>query len=71
LVNRFLRDFQGGALVEFTLTFPMFLLVAFGTVDFTSMSRGAYSLVVGASCFPIRFRPEAGVAKLRASARCG
>jgi hypothetical protein len=36
-VNRFLRDSEGSTLVEFTLVFPVFMLVAFGTVDFTYM----------------------------------
>ena len=36
-MNKLLRDSEGGALVEFTLVFPIFLLVAFGTVDFTYM----------------------------------
>ena len=34
-MNKLLRDTQGGALVEFTLVFPVFILVALGTVDFT------------------------------------
>jgi Flp pilus assembly protein TadG len=34
-VNRFLKDSAGGALVEFTLVFPILLLVALGTVDFS------------------------------------
>src|SRR5262245_13434272 len=37
LVNKFLRDTDGGALVEFTLVFPVLILVALGTVDFTLM----------------------------------
>jgi hypothetical protein len=37
-VSKFLRDSDGGVLVEFTLlAFPVFLLAAFGTVDFTYM----------------------------------
>ncbi len=36
-MNRFLQDSEGAALVEFTLVFPLFMLVAFGTVDFTYM----------------------------------
>src|SRR5262249_18270105 len=34
---KFLQDTQGGPIVEFTLVFPMFVLAAFGTVDFTYM----------------------------------
>jgi TadE-like protein len=34
-VNKFLHDSEGGALVEFTLVFPVLLLAALGTVDFT------------------------------------
>jgi hypothetical protein len=36
-VNRLLRDCVGSSLVEFTLVFPVFILVAFGTVDIASM----------------------------------
>jgi Flp pilus assembly protein TadG len=36
-VNKLLQDSEGGALVEFTLVFPILLLVALGTVDFTYM----------------------------------
>jgi Flp pilus assembly protein TadG len=36
-VNKLLRDSDGGALVEFTLVFPILLLAALGTVDFTYM----------------------------------
>jgi Flp pilus assembly protein TadG len=36
-VNKFLQDSEGGALVEFTLVFPIFLLAALGTIDFTYM----------------------------------
>src|SRR2546425_2984892 len=36
-VNKFLQDSEGGALVEFTLVFPILLLVALGTIDFTYM----------------------------------
>src|SRR5947199_4720212 len=36
-VGRFLQDSEGGVLVEFTLVFPVLLLVALGTVDFTYM----------------------------------
>ena len=36
-MNRFLQDSEGSTLVEFTLVFPLFMLVAFGTVDFTYM----------------------------------
>jgi TadE-like protein len=36
-VNRFWQDSEGGALVEFSVIFPMFLLAAFGTVDFSYM----------------------------------
>ena len=36
-MNRLLQSCEGSALVEFTLVFPLFLLVAFGTVDFTYM----------------------------------
>jgi Flp pilus assembly protein TadG len=35
LVNRLLQDTEGGALLEFTLVFPILVLVALGTVDFT------------------------------------
>jgi Flp pilus assembly protein TadG len=37
LVNKFLRDSDGGPLVEFTLVFPVLILVALGTVDWVSM----------------------------------
>src|SRR5262245_48370610 len=33
LVNKLLRDCVGSSLVEFTLVFPIFILVALGTVD--------------------------------------
>lgn len=36
-MDRFLQDSEGSALVEFTVVFPLFMLVAFGTVDFTYM----------------------------------
>jgi hypothetical protein len=36
-VNKLLRDCAGSTLVEFTLVFPVFMLVAFGTVDVTYM----------------------------------
>ena len=36
-MNKFLQDSEGGALVEFTLVFPIFLLAALGTVDFSYM----------------------------------
>src|SRR5262245_42335634 len=36
-VNRLARDCQGSSLVEATLVFPMLILVALGTVDFTYM----------------------------------
>jgi len=34
LVNKLLRNSEGGVLVEFTLVFPVLLAVALGTVDF-------------------------------------
>jgi TadE-like protein len=36
-VNKLLRDCVGSSLVEFTLIFPVFILVAFGTVDIAYM----------------------------------
>ncbi len=37
MVNRLLRDCVGSTLVEFTVVFPVFMLLAFGTVDVTYM----------------------------------
>jgi hypothetical protein len=37
LVNRLLRDCLGSSLVEFTVVFPIFILIAFGTVDVAYM----------------------------------
>ena len=36
-MNKLLRDCDGSSLVEFTLVFPVFMLVAFGTVDVSLM----------------------------------
>lgn len=36
-MNRLLRDCVGSSLVEFTIVFPVFILIAFGTVDVTYM----------------------------------
>jgi Flp pilus assembly protein TadG len=36
-VNKFRQDSDGTSLVEFTLVFPILLLVALGTIDFTYM----------------------------------
>ena len=36
-MNKLLRDCLGASLVEFTVVFPVFILVAFGTVDVTYM----------------------------------
>ena len=36
-MNKLLRDCAGSTLVEFTVVFPVFMLVAFGTVDVTYM----------------------------------
>jgi TadE-like protein len=36
-VNRLLRDCLGASLMEFTVVFPVFILITFGTVDVTYM----------------------------------
>src|SRR5262245_7290514 len=36
-VNRLRRDINGSSLVEFTLVFPVLILVALGTIDVTLM----------------------------------
>jgi Flp pilus assembly protein TadG len=37
LANKFLHDTQGSSLIEFTLVFPILIVVSLGTVDFTYM----------------------------------
>jgi TadE-like protein len=37
LASKLLRDIIGSSLIEFTIVFPVFMLVAFGTVDVTYM----------------------------------
>ena len=37
MLTKLLRDCAGGSIVEFTLVFPMFILVALGTVDVSFM----------------------------------
>ena len=70
-MNRLLRDCIGSSLVEFTIVFPVFMLVAFGTVDITYMlydwalaSKAAYT---GARTAIVSFPAAAGITNLNDS----
>ncbi len=62
LWRRLLRDCEGSALVEFTVVFPIFMLVAFGTVDVSYMlfewSQANKATYIGAPRTAVGFRTQ-------------